>query len=272
MESEKRDDEVSELDPESEPQPYLLSQPSKTPSLVLYESSSGTSTSSDNDTDSEDEENTENSQKSLAKSYTQELGYFICPNENDPIHIKKAFIEKHPIQVTEGKGAKLSFEPSKLYYRFLPNGDQILRKWLSYSIHLNKVFCSSCMAFGAKERRKSTFITGHDVNPKHIYKAVETHEQSRYHDYAAKAAFRSQQGCDVSSLIDSNQTKKREREVHTRRLVVQRLIDIFLFVGKQGIAYRGKTGEGAHSLDSLENHGNFLELVMLIANSCQKVY
>lgn len=70
MESEKRDDEVSELDPESEPQPDLLSQPLKTPSLVLYESSSGTSTSSDNDTDSEDEENTENSQKSLANSRT----------------------------------------------------------------------------------------------------------------------------------------------------------------------------------------------------------
>lgn len=58
---------------------------------------------------------------------------------------------------------------------------------------------------------------------------------------------------------------KQEREVLTRRLVVQHVIDIFLFIGKQGIAYRGKTG-GAHSLDSVENHEHFLKLVMLIAN------
>jgi len=43
------------------------------------------------------------------------------------------------------------------------------------------------------------------------------------------------------------------------------LIDIVLFIGQQGIPYRGKY-EAAHSLtDNSLNHGNFLELVKLVA-------
>ena len=49
---------------------------------------------------------------------TQQLGCFIFPNENYPIEIIKAFMKKHPIQVSEGKGAKLPFEPAKLLPTF----------------------------------------------------------------------------------------------------------------------------------------------------------
>lgn len=220
------------------------------------------SISSDSDSEISDEE----SQQDTLDASKQNLGCFICPNESDHIGIKKAFMEKHPIQVHEGKGAKLPFDPSKLYYRLLPNGEKIHRKWISYSIELNKVYCYCCMAFGGKDNRDSTFITGHDVTPKHIYKSVETHENSHYHELAAKAAFQCLKGRDIESLLAGNQSKQREREVHTRRLVVQRLIDIVLFLGRQGIAYRGDKAEGAYSLDSVENHGNFLELVMMVAN------
>ncbi|KAL4098359.1 hypothetical protein QTP88_022988 [Uroleucon formosanum] len=59
---------------------------------------------------------------------------------------------------------------------------------------------------------------------------------------------------------------KRAKEIEQRRMVLNRLIDIVLFIGKQDIAYRGKH-EGAHSLDDRnKNHGNFLELVLLIAD------
>nr|CAI5851138.1 unnamed protein product [Callosobruchus analis] len=202
------------------------------------------SISSDPDSEIGDEE----SHQETLDASKQNIGCFICPNESDHIEIKKAFMEKHPIQVYEGKGSKLSFDPFKLCYRLLPNGDKIHRKWLSYSIELNKVYCSCCMAFGGKDNRDSTFITGHD------------------HELAAKAALQCLKGRDIESLLAGNQSKQREREVHTRRLVVQRLIDIVLFLGRQGIAYRGDKAEGAYSLDSVGNHGNFLELVMLVAN------
>ena len=45
-----------------------------------------------------------------------------------------------------------------------------------------------------------------------------------------------------------------------------RIIDIILFLGRQGMSYRGHRSEGANTLDSSENHGNFLQLVLLVAN------
>lgn len=156
-------------------------------------------TNSSSDTESDEEENLHQDIKDAFHnaSTVEALGCFICPNENDPIEIKKVFIRKHPIQIHESNGNKLPFDPTKLYYRRLPNGDKIHRKWLSYSARLNKVFCSSCMAFGDKEHRDSTFITGHECSPKHIYKSVEIHEDSQHHQFAAKAAFACLKNRDV---------------------------------------------------------------------------
>lgn len=118
---------------------------------------------------------------------------------------------QHPVQSSDGKGTRLPFEPSNLYYRSLPNGEKIHRKWLSYSTELNKVFCSCCMAFGDKDHRIFTFITGHVVSAKHIYKSVEIHENTQSHQLAATAAFHCQKGHDISTLLAYNQTEKRER-------------------------------------------------------------
>ena len=132
------------------------------------------------------------------------LSSFVSPNINDPITLKKSFWKQHPIQVTELQGKRLPFEPSKLYYRTLPNGEKIKRKWLSYSVELNKVFCASCMAFGDKDHRESLFVTGHDVLAKHIYKAIEVHENARSHQDAVTAALQSCCSGDIDTLLSSN--------------------------------------------------------------------
>ncbi|XP_047027922.1 uncharacterized protein LOC124636005 [Helicoverpa zea] len=235
------------------------------PSLTHFDRDS--SISSDSDSEISDEESKQDTLDASKKN----LGCFICPNESDHIGIKKAFMEKHPIQVHEGKGVKLPFDPSKLYYRLLPNGEKIHRKWLSYSIELNKVYCSCCMAFGGKDNRDSTFITGHDVTPKHIYKSLETHENSHYHELAAKTAFQCLKGRDIERLLAGHQSKQREREVHTRRLVVHRLIDIVLFLGRQGIAYRGDKAEGAYSLDSVENHDQYKSFIKVVKTQDEQI-
>ena len=42
-------------------------------------------------------------------------------------------------------------------------------------------------------------------------------------------------------------------------------MDIILFLGRQGLTYRGSE-EGSHSLDNCKvNHGKFLETVLLVA-------
>jgi len=66
---------------------------------------------------------------------------FIRPSRNDFIVIKNNFFSKHPIQpiMTTTKG-KLNFRI--IYYKEWPNGKVIQRKWISYSIELNCLYCT----------------------------------------------------------------------------------------------------------------------------------
>lgn len=72
---------------------------------------------------------------------------------------------------------------------------------------------------------------------------------------------------DIETLIDKNLQSKRQAEITKRRDVIKRLIDITAFVARQGLAYRGNSGESGDELgDHRINPGNFLELVLLVAN------
>ena len=69
-------------------------------------------------------------------------------------------------------------------------------------------------------------------------------------------------------MVDNSALDIRKREVGQRRAVFQRLVRIIMFLGKQGLAFRGYRHEAAHALtDDDVNHGNFLELVKLVAES-----
>ncbi|XP_025203525.1 uncharacterized protein LOC112600503 [Melanaphis sacchari] len=106
---------------------------------------------------------------------------FIILDCKESIGTKKAFLERHPIQPLGSNGKQMPFNPSKLYYRALPNGEKILRKWISYSSILNKIFCASCMVFSDRISNDSPFVNGYTVKAKHVYKAAEEHENSKTH-------------------------------------------------------------------------------------------
>lgn len=89
----------------------------------------------------------------------------------------------------------------------------------------------------------------------HIYKAVEIHENSRQHQSSVAAALQLCKGGDIESYLNSSQAKFREKQIETRRQVLQRLIDITLFIGRQGLAYRGQE-EAGYSLTQI-NTGTF---------------
>lgn len=51
-----------------------------------------------------------------------------------------------------------------------------------------------------------------------------------------------------------------------KRKVLQRVNDIVLLIGKWGLSYRGNKFESAYFLvDPLNDHGNFLGLVLLLS-------
>lgn len=198
------------------------------------------------------------------------IANFIRPCRTDSITIKNQFYSKHPIQpfVKSGNG-KLDFK--RIYFKTLPNNKAVQRKWISYCSETMCFYCSSCMAYRPLKKHsefESKFITGYSANikiNKSLYKDIESHENSNANEESVSTAVRFSLNKDIENIINRDVMAKRAIEIETRRKVIERLIDIILFIGRQGIPYRGKH-EGAHSLNNENlNHGNFLELVILIS-------
>lgn len=139
----------------------------------------------------------------------------------------------------------------------MTNQTRVYRKWLSYSLHLNKMYYVICLCY---TDRTSPFNKGLSPSAKHIYNQVELHEKSDIHGTALMAyLLQSKNQCTESKL-----KKNHSVEVAQRRLVLQRVIDIIIFIGTHGLVFRGKH-EAANSLNDNKNHGNFLSLVLLLA-------
>ncbi|KAL4148352.1 hypothetical protein QTP88_002616 [Uroleucon formosanum] len=198
------------------------------------------------------------------------LAFFIRPPCNETVEVKLAFLKNHPIQPSVLINDKLSFDPNKVYYQNIEttddqNQDKIPRKWLSYCSYTKKIYCTTCMAFSPIREKISNLISGLNVtNSKNTYNTLKIHELSQTHREAVSALLRANLKKSIDNCIDFNLKEIHSKEVEHSRLVIKRLIDIVLFIGRQGISFRGKD-EAAYSLeDKSVNHGNFLELVMLL--------
>jgi len=164
---------------------------------------------------------------------------------------------------------KLDFK--RIYFKILPNNNAVQRKWISYSLETICFYCSSCVAYEPMKKPgefESKFITGYSANikvNKSLYKDIERHENSNAHEESVSRAIHFSLNKDIENIINRDVIPKRALEIETRRKVLEKLIDIFLFIGWQGIPYRGKQ-ERTHSLNNEnQNHGNFLELIILIS-------
>ena len=164
------------------------------------------------------------------------------------------FFSYHPKQDTNDSVVKKSFMRK----------DGSNRKWLTFSESKKALYCSVCLAF-SKVSDTSTFIEGM-TDRKHIHVRIEEHENSVLHRECADAYFlRSNMG-DIENLLFSNQMSLRREQIRKRRNVMERIVNIVKLIGKRGLSYRGNKTEAAYTLadDSLD-HGNFLELVLLLA-------
>ncbi|XP_022816963.1 uncharacterized protein LOC111349884 [Spodoptera litura] len=201
-------------------------------------------------------------------SQIQKLSEFAAPRKNATTAEKLSILSVHPIQPSGDKNS-LPFDANRVYYRKLPTGTLIRRESVSYSLELNKLFCTTCMCFASDATKeegggRSPFIDGVTPSKKHIYEQLVKHEESHSHQLAVVALLTAKKRGNVEQHL----TLKNMQEISNRRLVLKRIIDIILFISKQGIAYRGKS-EALYSLadiaDDNQNHGNFLNLVVLLS-------
>ncbi|XP_015375376.1 PREDICTED: uncharacterized protein LOC107169923 [Diuraphis noxia] len=169
-----------------------------------------------------------------------------------------AFLKLHPIQPSDIKS--LSFDPRKVYFRLLPTGESLQRKWLSYCVENKSVYCSICMAFSID--KNTSFCTGSVVNIKDLYERLNKHEKSLSHSDATSYYLINKSGANVENLINT----ERELVVKNNREIVHRVINIILLLSKQNVGFRGKRYESAYDLNNLQNnHGNFLEVVNFLS-------
>ncbi|KAF0713627.1 zinc finger MYM-type protein 1-like, partial [Aphis craccivora] len=199
-----------------------------------------------------DEENKSVPNTALSPEAIEEITLFVSPNIYASASNKLCFLRYHPISPS-GDFHNLPFKTCRLYYRIMSNQTMVQRKWLSYSLHLNKIYCVTCLT--------SPFTQGITSSTKHVYNQVESHEKSSTHGMALMSFLLQSKNQCTKSLL----TKKHSEDVLQRRLVLRRIIDIIKFIGTQGLEFRGKH-EAAFSLDNNNtNHGNFLALVLLLA-------
>lgn len=179
------------------------------------------------------------------------------------MYVKLAFLREHPIQPEATE--ELPFNHSKVFFN-KQGTEQISRKWISYSASTSSLYCTSCMCFD--RRSESPFVSGLNVKGrKDLYDAIHKHENSVSHRDAMSAHVAALAGKDIGKCINEDMASKSVGEREQRRAVVERIVDLVLFIGTQGIAFRGSKDEGIETLhDRSVNHGNFLELALLVAN------
>ena len=158
----------------------------------------------------------------------------------------------------------LPFDPKKVYERRISD-KYIHRQWVTVKVTdrtVMGVYCNVCLAFAHSD---SAFTNGFTTYS-HIYQRISEHESSKSHNVAVTALFHAQSGTDIETYVNKNMMDARKREVLTNVEVLKRILAVVKFLGKQALPYRGHRNESAYSLeDQTVDHGNFLELILLIA-------
>lgn len=134
--------------------------------------------------------------------------------------------------------------------------------WLTYNSNSKQLFCYLCLSFS---NESNLFTTGMS-SWKYVYQRINEHESSKVHNHCVEAYNLFTQNCDINTLLFSVQKDKRKEEFPKNREVFKRIIDYVLFIAKRGLSYRGNKFEAAYSLNSLHDHGNFLDLLLLLSN------
>lgn len=154
-----------------------------------------------------------------------------------------------PIDRTSGRRFTVANYKTKL-----PNGEEITREWLAYSISKNAIFCFFCKLFSTDNvslsgtegysdwQNMSTFLRNHEKSPSHIKASLSYRELF--------------QRLQLGKTIDDQNQQKIKSETEHWYNVLKRLLCIVQFLGTQGLAFRG-TNDTVFK----ENNGNFLKLV-----------
>ena len=145
---------------------------------------------------------------------------------------------------------------SNHYKCVLPNGESVSRSWLVYSGESDQVFCFCCKLFG---KTLSPFCS--DINTwEGFSKKLKDHENGISHQECCSQWMLLAEGIRNSSTIDKREMNIFFNERRFWRNVLERLIDIALFLLERNLAFRG-----SEEVLGSPHNGNFLGIFELLA-------
>ena len=156
----------------------------------------------------------------------------------------------------------------------------VKRKWSSYSMSMDAIFCIPCFLFtdshsqGEKFRANqgNAFVVNGYSNWKNKGEKICKHETCDAHLNAKIAQVLFQGGWNIESLLDhqSNENEKRRlADVKINRELLERIIDVILLLGRQGLAFRGHNENLVLDTDSIS--GNFLEVLKMLGSYDERI-
>ncbi|XP_022843386.1 zinc finger MYM-type protein 1-like [Olea europaea var. sylvestris] len=153
------------------------------------------------------------------------------------------------------------FESSQ-YKRLMANGQTTDRRWLVYSISLDKIFCFCCKLFKTEKMDKNIGQLGNDgYNDWHnMHRRLTHHEVSKEHIGCMISWMELENRLQTKHTIDESIQLSINKEREHWRQVLTRIIAIVKRLAKNTLAFRGDCEQLY-----VEDNGLFLQMIEMVA-------
>lgn len=142
--------------------------------------------------------------------------------------------------------------------RSAENGEKIIRQWLVYSEKFDSAYCFCCRLFDISSKSQFGQKAGFK-DWKHIADRLKAHEISPAHFKCMVQWFEVENRLKGGKSINQELINQIRTEAQRSEEVLQRLVEITLYLAENNIAFRGTSAK----LFTKRN-GNFLGLVQLL--------
>ena len=158
--------------------------------------------------------------------------------------------------------------PKKIWKRSLKNNESVTRDWLVWSQYRQALYCFPCRLFideigNISENQIGHFISSSgwtaDIGWSNLYRSVQPHEDSKHHKECYLRWRQEEEQLRIG--VDKPFYHQIKSKVQLWKDILRRLLDVTLFLGERGLAFRGSSNK----LGDPDN-GNFLGILELLAN------
>jgi len=148
----------------------------------------------------------------------------------------------------------------------LKNNEEVPRDWLVWSKTYQALFCFPCRLFSKLPLlHRSIFTTtigwGPSKNYKKLYNKIPDHENSNNHRACFIEWRNFQNDLKKNTTLDRYLLNKIQNETQVWKDLLQRLLDVVLFLSERGLGFRGNS-----NLIGDSRNGNFLGILEVISH------